>query len=315
MYALHLLRPEVEQMVALNVGRDALPVMTGTMRPRCRSHRCRRACRSARRPTPKHQWFRWVRRSGAQDTAVGLRSSALELASRRNTTAWLFAGIATTASRSRPRAAQSAVTSVSSRTPHAGIPLAERRVEGHVARRGQRPADAERPVEEEHAARREHPRGAAHEPLARGPGRDVDHVDGDDDIGVRHGPGLGGGVEHEGRAQVREGSFGAPGFDAGEGGGVRVGGLPDDVGELAGEEHRMLAGAARHLEDHGARGREGAEDVEDRAAVSAASPARLASCAASSTGAERLGAGLPERNRSPPGHRHRRLAVGCSSAG
>ena len=149
----------------------------------------------------------------------------------------------------KPACSASAATASRSRTPQAGLRAQEIAVEGLVARRRVPPLALEGAVEEQDAARREHTRRAVDETDGSFPGRDVDHVAAEDDVGAGDGPGLGGGVERERGANVREPGSGRPGVGAGASARVRVARLKDHLRPArAGKVRGVLARAARHLE-------------------------------------------------------------------
>ena len=114
----------------------------------------------------------------------------------------------------------------------------------------------------------EHARRAVDETDGGCPGRDVDHVAAEDDVGGGDGPRLRGGVERERGANVRQARGRRPGVDAGAGGGVRVARLKDDLRPArAGKVHGVLARAARHLEHQALRRQVALQDGPDRVAV------------------------------------------------
>jgi hypothetical protein len=146
------------------------------------------------------------------------------------------------------------------------IAIAQRAIEGLV-RRGGDAALAIGPVEEQHAAGRQRPRRAREQGERDLPRRDVDHVDADDRVGLGHRPRRRGDVEGDRRREVRQARLGPPRRDARERGRIRIARLPAQRREAAGHVHRVLARAARDLEDQAARRQVAREDLADRLPV------------------------------------------------
>ena len=138
-------------------------------------------------------------------------------------------------------------------------------VEALVAGRRVLAAALERAVHIKEARRRQHARRAAEQRLGRRPGRDVDHVDVEDRVGVGDGPGLALDVEEQRRRDVLGAR--APRRDAREVGRRRVRWLPAEGGQRAREDGHVLARAAGDLEDQAGRREHAAQHLENRLAV------------------------------------------------
>ena len=180
----------------------------------------------------------------------------------------MFAGIATRSTRASPCSAASAATSPASRTPHSGSRDLTV-VENRVRRRDVAASFLERAIEIKDAARREQPAGSRHEALRSSPGRDVDHVDRDDHVGMLDGPGRPCHVEFQRRQEVRQLGCGAMSRDASECARIQVRRLPVQAGQPGREVNGVLAAPARNLEHSPARRQHTAKDIEDRLAVAA----------------------------------------------
>ena len=180
----------------------------------------------------------------------------------------MFAGIGTTSAETEAGGSRDALDV--GQVPHAPAWIlgAQPLVEPLIALRGVLAVALERAVKEEDAARGQDSRGAFEQRLGRRPGRDVDHVDVHDRVGVADGPGLALDVEqHRGRDVVGAGC-GAPRADAVQVHRRRIRRLPAEGRQRAGEERRVLTGAARDLEDEATRRQRPPQHLQDRLAVS-----------------------------------------------
>jgi hypothetical protein len=129
------------------------------------------------------------------------------------------------------------------------------------------PPLAEWAVQEEQPIKSQDARGTGNQPLGGSPGRDMDHIDRDNDIGLGYRPGLCRSIELQRRQQIRQACRVTPGSNALQSLRVVIGRLPGHRRQGAAEPHGMLTCAAGNLQDQCRLWQAIAQYSQDRATI------------------------------------------------
>ena len=151
--------------------------------------------------------------------------------------------------------------------PEGGVPRLEAGVEVGVARRDVHPTPRHGRVDHQRCAG---PQGAGRpgeQPEGGRPRRHLQQIHAEHGIGPVHGPLGGARVEADGGADALGMAALAPRFDAVEGFGVELGGLPQEARQVLGEEGGVLPGAAGHFQHQPGAGKHAAKHRKDGALV------------------------------------------------
>jgi hypothetical protein len=138
-----------------------------------------------------------------------------------------------------------------------GIAHPQIHIEAMIAVRSVYAIFHERAIEVQHASRPQRTGSASHQPGARRPRRDMDHVDADDGVGIGNRPIPGRCIKACRVKKICQSGLGAMRRDAGNGLRIQIGRLPIQMGQGGGEKRGMLARAARNFQNQ-ARSRENA---------------------------------------------------------